>query len=186
MSDQPTTGGPRGPEFTVIGPEPAIDPREVARLAREIRVRFLATEESYFPETPAEASLYWSNAARQAEWILSAERAYLASHGIPSAEDPRDAEIRKLYDALSRMTNERFFCRQQALAAESKPVEAPKPAELTREQRLVRFALDARALGSFPCVSEYVNDGSLSDFYGGIISVNQAEAAAVRAALEEA
>lgn len=69
----------------------------------------------------------------------------------------------------------------RALAAESKPVEAPKPAEPTRTERLVRFARDAKALGLNPWVSGHENGMLHLDHP----TLDQFQAAAVRAALEE-
>lgn len=71
------------------------------------------------------------------------------------------------------------WCRR-ALAAESKPPEAPKPAEPTRTERLVRFARDAKALG----FGAEVHGDSL--FVGDAYrQLDATEAAAVRAALGE-
>jgi hypothetical protein len=161
----------------VLGPEPAIDPREVARLAREAFVR---------DPTLSEEALYaW------VENLLRYEAAYLASHGIPSAEDPRDAEMRGLQDCI--LTQQASVVRAMREAEQWRLMcekiqhrireiqEAPKPAEPTRTERLARFARDAKALKLDPLVS---TTGKFFPMEYAIL-LDDAEAAAVRAALEE-
>lgn len=163
-------------------PEPAIDHREVARLAREAF--------AFDPTLSGPTILSW------AEDHLRAEQTYLAGKGIPSAEDPRDAEIRKLESDnevlranqsgllldKQRLIEQVHEWHRRALAAESKPVEKPAEAkEPTRTERLVRFARDARALDIGVCVTDYV----APKLELVAIWMTDTEAAAVRAALEE-
>lgn len=168
-------------------PEPAIDPREVARLARDL---FIAGDDhaadSIYPRETFDLAARW----------LRAEQTYLAEHKIPSAEDPRDAEIRELkldkdtlvrnwivaLGEIAKLSEQADHWRRRALAAESKLVEAPKPAEPTRIERLVRFARDARALKLYPMILSSRNATSLSIEDAAI---DPTEAAAMRAALEE-
>ncbi len=162
-------------------PEPAIDPREVARLARELYIH--------------DNDLGEQEAIVNAETYLRIQGRYLAEHKIPSAEDPRDAEIRVLninlgilesnqrvaLDEMKKLREQADHWCRRALAAESKPAYAPKLAEPTRTERLVRFALDLRALGCSP----FVGLGGRFLIESDWPELDAAEAAAVRAALEE-
>ncbi len=140
-------------------PEPAIDPRDVARLAREL----------FFNDPECEGYIL----RQLAERYLREEHAYLASHGIPSAEDPRALRL-KLNAAnadAAFKANEAIYWRERALAAEP-----------TREQRLVRVALELKALGLDPFIG-----GDAAVLVLGLArrALLRSEAAAVRAALEE-
>lgn len=174
MTDQPT--------------EPAIDPREVARLGTELFLRCAdraRLDDCYQSDTD---EFGWAQ-----DHVLRRNR-YLAGKGVTPAEDPRDAEIRSLQSDKATLVRNQIISpgeiaklsdladtwRARALAAESKPVEKPAEAkEPTRTERLVRFALEAKALDFSPYVCKVSCLGLAHS------NLDNAEASAVRAALGE-